>query len=244
MSFQSTYGISYEVLNSDHTDPIKPDSKVIIVTPEKLMSRCTMSDICQLSWSALVIDEPQYTLQWGTSKRNRKPFREAFRHLNKLNELGSPFELHTATAQNVDDIFSLLCRKNSTWIKQILVPERKNLKYLLVDGKDISDIKKFKFVTKHLESEFTGTLLIFVQKIEEGTKILYSLNEYANENGLITWPSKSDRPERPVVFLHANVTSERKEEIISNTIAQQVKILVPTSSIGVNLPIKTLLGWL
>ena len=115
----------------------------------------------------------------------------------------------------------------------------------MVDGKDLSDIKQFKFVTKHLESEFTGTLLIFVQKIEEGTKIFYSLNEYANENGLITWPSKSDRPERPVVFLHANLTSERKEEIISNTIAQKVKILVATSSVGagVNLPIKTLLGW-
>ena len=204
-----------------------------------------MSDICQLRWSALVIDEPQYILQWGTNKRSRKPFREAFQHLNRLNELGSPFELHTATAQNLYDIFSLLGRKNSTWIKQILVPERENLKYFLVDGKDLSDIKQFKFVTKHLESEFTGTLLIFVQKIEEGTKIFYSLNEYANENGLITWPSKSDRPERPVVFLHANLTSERKEEIISTTIAQKVKILVATSSVGagVNLPIKTLLGW-
>ena len=51
----SKYGVSYEVLNSDHTGSIDPNSKVIIVTPEKLMSRCTMSDICQLTWSALVM---------------------------------------------------------------------------------------------------------------------------------------------------------------------------------------------
>ena len=120
-----------EGLSEEHTEC---DAMQWLILKTICTSRCTMSDICQLVWSALVIDEPQYILQWGTSKRSRKPFREAFRHLNKLNELGSPFELHTATAQNVDDIFSLLGRKNSTWIKQILIPERENLKYFLSSG--------------------------------------------------------------------------------------------------------------
>jgi superfamily II DNA helicase RecQ len=65
----SKFKIKYEILDSDHNGQIKHESKVIIVTPEKLMNKITMQKICQLSWSALVIDEPHYILQWGTSKK-------------------------------------------------------------------------------------------------------------------------------------------------------------------------------
>ena len=101
----SKFEIKYEILDADHRRQIDLGSKVIIVTPEKLMNTATMLNICKLSWSALVIDEPQYILQWGTSKKKKggfkRPFREAFQHLNRLNGLGCPFELHTATAQNL-----------------------------------------------------------------------------------------------------------------------------------------------
>ena len=245
----SKFEISYQVLDSHHTGGIDQKCKVIVVTPEKLMNAGSIHNICQLSWSAIVIDEPHYILQWGISKKIKgkyvRPFREAFQHLNRLNGLGCPFELHTATAFNIEELFALLGRRDSKWIKQIKAPDRDNLSYYIVDGKNVDDVKQFKFVLEHLESDNEGALLIYVQKIEEGSKIFYSLSEYASENGLIRWPSRDGRPERPIAFLHANLTSERKEEIIDDTIALKIKILVATSSVGsgVNLPIKTLLGW-
>ena len=186
---------------------------------------------------------------WGASKKKKgvlkRPFREAFQQLNRLNVLGAPFELHTATAKDLDKLFTLLGRKNSVWLKQIVIPERENLTYYLIDGKNVSDIKQFKFVTKHLDDKGAGALLIYVHKLEEGSKIYYILNEYANENGLITWSSKSGKAVKPVAFLNANLTSARKEEIITEVIEGKVQVLVATSSVGsgVNLPFRTLLGW-
>ena len=168
----SKFGIKYDILDSDHDSLIIIDAKVVLVTPEKLMIKGTLENICKLSWSALVIDEPQYMLLWGTSKKKKgvykKPFRKAFQHLNRLNALGAPFELHTATANNCDELFSLLGRRDSFWVKQILVPERENLTYYLVDGKNVSDIKQFEFVTRYVEEDSEGVLLIYVKKLEEG----------------------------------------------------------------------------
>ena len=137
----------------------------------------------------------------------------------------------------------MLGRKDSKWIKQIVLPERENLTYYLVDGKDISDIDQFEFVTKYLEGNQVGALLIYVHK--QGSKIYCRLNEYANENGLITWSSKSGKPVRPVAFFNANLTKERKEKLIQEVLEGKVKVLVATSSegAGVNLPFQAMLGW-
>ena len=88
-------------------------------------------------------------------------------------------------------------------------------------------------------------MLVYVHKLEEGSKIFCSLNEYANENGLTTWPSRSERPVKPVAFLNANLTEDRKEEIMKEVLDCKVKVLVATSSVGagVNLPFSALLGW-
>ena len=249
----SKYDISYDVIDSDHLGGIKSDSKVVILTPEKLVNKEILKQISGLSWSAIVIDEPQFMITWGTSKKKKgilkRPFREAFQQLNQLNILGAAFELHTATASNVEKLFTILGRKDSVWLKQIVMPERENLTYYLIDGKDVSDIKQFPFVLEHLEDKsegaLAGALLIFVQKLDEGSKIFCSLNEYAIENNLISWPSRSGKPIRPVAFLNANLTKSRKEEIIGDVLAKKVKILVATSSVGagVNLPFKMLLGW-
>ena len=120
-------GIEYQVIDSEHLGGIKTSSKIVILTPEKLVNKGTLKCITELSWSAVVIDEPQYILSWGLSKKKngvfKKPFREAFQQLNRLNFLGAPFELHTATATNLDKLFTLLGRKDSKWIKQIVLPE-------------------------------------------------------------------------------------------------------------------------
>ena len=164
-----------------------------------------------------------------------------------MNILGVGFELHTATASNVNRLFALLGRKDSVWLKQFEIPERDNLTYYLIDGKNVSDISQFPFVLKHLEenSDEPGALLIFVQKLDEGSKIFCRLNEYATENNLISWSSKTGKPTRPVAFLNANLTLSRKEEIIADVVSGKIKVLIATSSIGagVNLPIKVLLGW-
>ena len=245
----SKFGIDYEVLDSDHQGNIKTESKVVILTPEKLVKKETLKIISALSWTAIVIDEPHYMLLWGESKKKKgvfkKPFREAFQQLNRLNVLGAPFELHTATVQDLDKMFTLLGRKDSTWRKQIVIPERETLTYYLIDGKNISDIKQFPFVVKQLEDKSEGALLIYVHKLDEGAKIYCSLNEYAYENGLITYSSRSGKCVRPVAFLNSNLTLARKEEIMGEIIDGKVKVLVATSSVGagVNLPFKSLLGW-
>ena len=100
----SRFDIAYEVLGPEHQNKgsIDNDSKVIIVTPEKIVKKNILEIIDDLSWLAIVIDEPQYIISWGTSKKKRgvlkRAFREAFQQLNRLNITGSPFELHTATA--------------------------------------------------------------------------------------------------------------------------------------------------
>ena len=128
-----------------------------------------------------------------------------------------------------------------------MIPERDNLTYYLIDGKDVSDIKQFPFVVDHLEGKYgrDGALLIFVQKLDEGSKIFCELNEIANENNLTTWSSRTGKAIRPVAFLNANLTQSRKEEIIGDVAANKVRVLIATSSVGagVNLPFRTLLGW-
>ena len=88
------FGIKYGILNSDHHGPIKTGVKVVIVTPEKLTSKETLSKICKMSWSALILDEPHYMIMWGTSKKKKgafkKPFREVFKTRNH-NLLGPLF---------------------------------------------------------------------------------------------------------------------------------------------------------
>ena len=200
------FKVDYEVLDADHKGALKKEAKVTIVTPEKLVNKLTLKNITELSWSAVVLDEPHYLIMWGTSKKKKgvikKPFREAFQQLNRLNVLGAPFEMHTATApaKDLDKIFALLGRKDSLWLKQIEVPERPNLTYYLIDGRNVSDIKQFPFVLKHLEEDAHGALLIYVHKLEEGSRVFCSLMEYANENGLITWSSRSAKAVRPVAF--------------------------------------------
>ena len=248
----SRFDIAYEVLGPEHQSKgsIDKDSKVIIVTPEKIVKKNILETINDLDWLAIVIDEPQYILSWGTSKKKKgvlkKPFREAFQQLNRLNVTGSPFELHTATAKDLDKIFTLLGRKDSEWLKQIVLPERENLTYFLIDGKNITDIKQFAFVRNHLEVEDAGgALLIYVNKLEEGSRIYYSLNEYAIENGLVRWSSRKRKPTRPVAFLNANLEEKTKSEIMKDVSEGVIRVLVATSSMGagVNLPFKTVLGW-
>ena len=243
------FGISFEVLDSDHSGVIKTETEVVIVTPEKLINKDTLKVISGLAWKAIVIDEPHYILTWGESKKKKgvlkKPFRQAFQQMNNLNVLGTPFELHTATVQHLDLLFTLLGRKDSLWKKQILIPERETLTYYLIDGKNVSDIKQFPFVLKQLEDKSNGTMLIYVHKLDEGVKIFCSLNEYATENGLIRCSSRSGKCIRPLAFLNANLTLARKEEIMKEVSDGKVKVLVATSSVGagVNLPFKMLLSW-
>ena len=74
------FGISFDVVDSEHKGAIKSDSKVVILTPEKLVNKDILKQISGLSWSAFVIDELQYMLTWGTSKKKKgvlkRPFRE------------------------------------------------------------------------------------------------------------------------------------------------------------------------
>ena len=243
------FGISFTVLDSNHHGQIDSKSEVVIVTPEKLIKKDTLDMVTALEWAAIVVDEPHYMLMWGESKKKngslKKPFRRAFQQLNSLNVLGAPFEMHSATVQNMPRLFTLLGRKDSEWKKQIEIPERETLTYYFIDGKNISDIYQFPFVLKRLEDRSEGALLIFVQKLDEGARIYCSLNEYANENGLITFSSRAGKCVRPVAFFNANLSSDRKEEIMKEVTDGVVKVLVATSSLGagVNLPFEIMLGW-
>ena len=187
--------------------------------------------------------------EWGVSKkRNKKPFREAFRHLSKLNDLGLsvPFELHSATIKETEELFKLLGRKNSTWKFQIQIPERVNLKYFLIYGPSApKNILQLPFVTSFLTGENPELMMIYVQTLAEGCSIFFDLYEYSVRNSLIAFPASKNKLEKKFAFLHSNLTEESKKQIIYDAQKLKIRIIITTSSAGagVNLPISTFIGW-
>ena len=186
-------------------------------------------------------------LEWGLSKKkNRKPFREAFGHLSKLNQLGAPYELHSATIKETQELFKLLGRKNSYWKRQIKIPDRPNLRYFLVSGPSSpSNVLQLPLVTNSLLGEYPGLIMIYVQSIDDGTKIFFDIYHFSSSNGLIDFPTNKSAPEKDFAFLHSNLTEEAKKKIIADAQTQKIKILIATSSAGagVHLPITTFIGW-
>ena len=123
---------------------------------------------------------------WGLAKsKYNKPFREAFAKLNCLNALGVCFELHSATIENLESIFKLLGRKDSAWSKQLELPERNNLTYLVFTGKKaphhILQLPSIKRAL--LEKEQTGVTLIYVQRVSDGSEIFLVLGEFCDKKG-------------------------------------------------------------
>ena len=92
-------------------------------------------------------------MEWGISKsKHSKPFREAFSRLNNLNCLGTVFEMHSATIENIGMLCQLVGRKNSPWSEQLVVPDRTNLTYFLYQGKNApSSILQLPSISKCLE---------------------------------------------------------------------------------------------
>ena len=175
-----------------------------------------------------------------------KPFREAFSQLNNLNNLGTVFEMHSATVQDSEMLFQLVGRKNSPWTKQLIVPERPNLTYFLYHGKQAPEtILQLPSILKSLEEDEPGITLVYVQSIQEGSDIFVALLKYCEENSLINFPAKDLHPDMPVAFLHSSLTDKKKSEIIERAIACKIKILVATSAAGagVNLPVVKFVGW-
>ena len=94
--------ISYQFLRSGTTNFINDKVKIVAISPEKLVDKDTLASVTGLDWSAIVLDEPHLAIQWGIGNKNKgkfkKPFREAFMKLNRLNQTGAVFQLQTATA--------------------------------------------------------------------------------------------------------------------------------------------------
>ena len=119
--------IAYQILRPGVSPKIEPFTKVVCVSPEKILDSKVVQELGNLSWSCICIDEPHLALLWGTSKSKSKPFREAFSKLCRLNNLSTCFELHSATIFDELEIFELLGRKNSVWTKQIQIQTEKIL---------------------------------------------------------------------------------------------------------------------
>ena len=240
--------IPYQIMNAGGSTEVGKKVKVVFVSPERLLNKSVMKSILLLPWSCVSIDEPHLALEWGVSKsKNRKPFREAFGKLNSLNNLGTVFEMHSATIENIDDLFQLVGRKNSPWSKQLIVPERPNLTYLLYSGKNAPDnILQLPCIKKCLlEEVMQGITMIYVQTIQEGSAIYISILDFCEKNNLINFPSHETSPNLPVSFLHSSLTEEKKTEIIEKATTCQIKILVATSAAGagINLPVVQFVGW-
>ena len=239
--------IKFQVMNAGSSAEVDREAKVIFVSPERLQDKAVMSSILKLSWSCCSIDEPHLALEWGISKlKHRRPFREAFNQLNNLNNLGTVFEMHSATIDNVEALCQLVGRKNSRWTKQLEVPERSNLTYYLFAGKTApTNILQVPFIKESLEDDLPGIILVYVQSIQEGSSIYMSILDYCEKHNLIRFPTKETIPNLPVSFLHSNLTEEKKKEVIENASACKIKILVATSAAGdgINLPIVKFVGW-
>ena len=194
-----------------------------------------------------VLIKYNFLSEWGLSKKkHRKPFREAFKCLSRLNDLGAPYELHSATIKDTEDLYKLLGRRNSLWKMQIQIPERSNLRYFLISGSFVpTSVLQLPFVTNFLSGDSPDILMIFVQTIEEGSQIFFDLYEFSLQHSLLDFPSRKTHSEKKFAFLHSNLTDETKQKILSDAINLKIRILIATSSAGagVNLPISTFLGW-
>ena len=185
-------------------------------------------------------------MEWGISKsKHSKPFREAFSKLNNLNSLGTVFEMHSATIENIGMLCQLVGRKNSFWSEQLLVPDRPNLTYFLYHGKNApANILQLPSISKSLEGNDEGITLIYVQSVKEGSEIYISLLNYCEENFLIKHPTR-EAASLPVSFLHSNLTEDKKKEIMEMALSCKIKILIATSAAGagINLPVIRFVGW-
>ena len=238
--------VSYQFLRAGTTSIINDKVKVVAISPEKLTDKDTLASVTCLKWSAIILDEPHLAVQWGIGNKKRgkfkKPFREAFVKLSRLNQTGAVFQLQTATATQLPQVFALLGKKDSSWRKNIMLPERKNLVYYLFSGINAPrNIFQFNCVPEFLkiDTETPGALLVYVQRIEDGCDIYFEVNEFCMENNIPRNPSKR------FAFLHANLEDDRKREILKQTREGKVKVLIATSAVGngVNLPILKTILW-
>ena len=240
--------IPYQILEAKSNIKIDPETKVVCVSPEKLLDPSVIVEISKLNWSCICIDEPHLALIWGTSKtKHSKPFREAFRKLSRLNNLSTCFELHSATISDESKIFELLGRRNSKWAKQIQLPNRENLTMFVISGNnapDINNILCLPSVQKAFEDE-NGLLLLYVQRISDGSSIFLTLLNYCEKNDFITFCPKEEKPIKPIAFLHASLSEEAKRRILSDAKNGKLRVLIATNSAGsgINLPVTHFVGW-
>ena len=169
--------IPYQIMGAGGSSTVNNEAKVIVLSPERLQSKSVMSSILSLPWSCVSIDEPHLALEWGLSKSKRqKPFREAFNKLNNLNKLGTAFEVHSATIENVEALCRFVGRQNSQWVKQLVVPERSNLSYFVFSGKGAPlNILQLPCIKQSLEEEIGGIILVYVQSVQEGSEIYLNI---------------------------------------------------------------------
>ena len=238
--------IPHQILSAHALAKIDPDSKVICITPEKILDPKVMREISQLEWSCICIDEPHLALIWGTSKTKlTKPFRDAFSKLSRLNNLTTCFELHSATIFDESKIFKLLGRKNSKWVKQIQLPNRENLTVYVIAGKNAPDNILSLPSVKNAFDNKDGLLLIFVQRISDGSSIHLELLEYCEENGYVRFCPKKEKPYKPIAFLHSSLSEDSKRRILTDAGEKNLRVLIATNSAGcgINIPVTEFIGW-
>ena len=239
--------IPYQVMSVGSTSQIRSDAKVIFISPERLLNKHVMKSILDLQWSCISVDEPHLALEQGVSQsKNKKPFREAFSRLNHLNSLGTPFELHSATITNANKLFQMMGRKNSEWIKQLVMPERHNLTYFLYAGTKAPDsVLDLPIVIQSFEDNTEGLTLVYVQSIKEGSDLFITLVSYCYDHNLVKYTVRDASPLIPVAFLHSNLTEEKKLDIFKRANSCEVKVLIATSAAGagINLPVRRFVGW-
>ena len=236
--------IPFQILSSGSDYQIQSHTKIVCLSPEKLLNKRVLASILKLPWSAVSIDEPHLALIWGLSKTKfSKPFREAFAKLNSLNSLGVCFEVHSATIQNIEKLFKFLGRKDSVWLRQLELPERSNLTYFLFSGnqapRNILQLPSVKSALHGNAQSQLGITLIYVQRISDGANMQLSLLEYCDNNGLLSGDTK------PVAFLHSKLTEEKKTMILENAVKLKIRVLIATSAAGtgINLPVLQFVGW-
>ena len=238
--------IPHQILHADAVSKIDPETKVLCLSPEKILDRNVVSEIYKLEWSCICIDEPHLALIWGTSKSKfTKPFREAFSKLSRLNNLSACFELHSATIFDEVKVFELLGRKNSEWRKQIQLPNRENLTIYLISGKRAPDnILSLPSVTRAFD-DADGLLLIFVQRISDGSSIYLELLNYCEENGFVKFCAKEEKPIKPLAFLHSSLSEDTKKRILMDATDKKLRVLIATNSAGsgINIPVTEFIGW-
>ena len=243
------FGIPHTLIDDSFNGSIKPNSKIIIGTPELLLSERIQKIMKKINIISIILDEVHLFHLWGfeqTSKRKKKdPFRPLMARVGELAIFNCNYGILSATLSKSSISFiksKLLYIKN--WYSVVRSPDRKNLRFFLYTTKSIEEV--YNVIIKDIEYEGglkkDESILINVHSMEIGFEIYTLVKEFLQGKDLVlidkNLPNISSN--RKIAFVNSLISSERKKEIVEDLTSEipKIKIVISTPCMGTGVDMK------